>query len=901
MLVCAMRKEPREIPVEPLAFSAKQRQLLIFSRAVAAMVIAIATLGILGWLFSIETLKSILPELATMKLNTALAFAVSGVSLMLIASAAGPAAGGRQAARYQRHIQISQWGGALVALMGALTLGEYLFDWSLGIDQWLIEDSGGGSSAIFPGRMSPSTAACFLATGLALMSVDTQWSGGLRPAPWLCLAVGFVGAVAVLGYAYGIGSLYDVWAYSSMALHTAVTFVLLAAGIVCARPLHSGMRRITSDDSAMVLIGRLLPAAVLVPAVTGWLGLQGQLMDLYDSTFRLALFVTLNIIIFSALIWSAAAELQRTDAERRRAEQNVAAQVHRLDLLRQITQAVNESRDQGGIFQIAIQRVEADLSVDFACICLYDPVTERFTASNVGARGAALVGKAVLAQHQRISARGESLARCLKGEVVYEPDTAHCPPSFAQRLAGSGLQSLVASPLFAEGKVFALLIVARLAADAFSTNDREFLQQLSAHVALAAHQAQLHDALQAAYDDLRQSQQALSQHERLRALGQMASGITHDINNAISPVLIYTEIILKTEQSLSTQAREFLKLTQNAVDSVAQTVGRLREFYRTREEQPTLIEVDLNRIARSVIALTQARWGTAAQANGIDIRMMTRLATDLPPILAAESEIRDALTNLIFNAIDAMPNGGTLEVSTGTGNVALSKRDRLVGWAWIEVRDTGLGMDDQTLQRCMEPFFTTKGERGTGLGLAMVFGMAQRHGAEFEIDSAVTEGTSVRLSFPVYAFGRRHLDTVPSRQEARDTQQPLRILLVDDDPLVVDSLSKALRAEGHTVVAADGGQSGIDMFMTAQSRCQPFEVVITDLGMPQVDGRKVAAAIKAASGQTPIILLTGWSWRASDESVTPHVDKVLAKPAKLGELRATLLQLTAAVAATELQ
>jgi CheY-like chemotaxis protein len=202
-------------------------------------------------------------------------------------------------------------------------------------------------------------------------------------------------------------------------------------------------------------------------------------------------------------------------------------------------------------------------------------------------------------------------------------------------------------------------------------------------------------------------------------------------------------------------------------------------------------------------------------------------------------------------------------------------------------------MNEDTRRRCLEPFFTTKGERGTGLGLAMVYGVAQRHGADVDIDSVVGHGSTVRLSFPVPVR-----ETAPSALTPRSEgpAAPLRILLVDDDPIVLKSLRDTLEADGHVVVAVDDGQLAIDTFRAACATADAFDIVVTDLGMPHVDGRQVAAAVKQAARSTPVILLTGWGQRLiADDDIPAHVDRVLGKPPKLRELRAALAQLTAAI------
>ena len=385
---------------------------------------------------------------------------------------------------------------------------------------------------------------------------------------------------------------------------------------------------------------------------------------------------------------------------------------------------------------------------------------------------------------------------------------------------------------------------------------------------------------------LRQAQQALIQQERLRALGQMASGIAHDINNAISPIALYTESLLMREPNLSEQARGQLVTIQRAIDDVAQTVARMREFYRPSEAEAQRAQVELNLLVHQVVDLTRARWSDQPQRRGVMIELKSALAADLPAVRGVDHEIRDALTNLIFNAVDAMPQGGVIEVRTTVLNSAgAPARVRL------EVTDSGIGMDEETRRRCLEPFFTTKGERGTGLGLAMVYGMAQRHEAALEIESRPGAGTTMRLLFRISAGVATDTVRMPALQVPG---RPLRILVIDDDVKLNESLRLTLQEEGHQVTAAPGGQEGIDAFHSARLSLVPFDVVITDLGMPYVDGRQVIAEVRAAAPHTPIILLTGWGKGLdADGEPPPEVDRVLGKPPRMRELRAALAEVTA--------
>lgn len=572
-------------------------------------------------------------------------------------------------------------------------------------------------------------------------------------------------------------------------------------------------------------------------------------------------------------------------------QSKLQTQLIRLDLLHRITRATGERVDLPSVFRVVVRCLEQDLPIDFACMCVYEPGAEALSIAVIGAQSALLANALALSEQSRVPIDQNGLSRCVAGELVYEPDTRAIPFPFPERFAKAGLHSLVVAPLLVENRVFGVLVSARRAANAFSSADCEFLRHLSEHVALASHQAQLYGALQRAYEDLRQSQQAVMQQERLRALGQMASGIAHDINNAISPVALYTESLLEREPDLSERARGYLVTIQRAIEDVAETVSRMREFYRPREPELVLSTVACNKMIEQVVSLTRARWSDLPQQRGVVIQLSTDLSPELPDIMGSEVEIRDALTNLVFNAVDAMPDGGTLTLRTKFVNAGSRATLDAVSYVHLEVEDSGIGMDEETRRRCLEPFYTTKGERGTGLGLAMVYGMVQRHSAELEIDSAPGRGTTLRLIFAVTEVMAAPAASVP---RAHGPMQRLRILLVDDDPLLIKSLRDILEQDGHVVTAADGGQKGIDAFASALASHNAFSLVITDLGMPYVDGRKVAASIKTVSPSTPVILLTGWGKRLlADNDVPAHVDRVLSKPPRLAEVREVLGALTA--------
>ena len=586
------------------------------------------------------------------------------------------------------------------------------------------------------------------------------------------------------------------------------------------------------------------------------------------------------------------AQIQDQHGTLRASEDRLRTQLDRLDLLNKISRAIAERQDLQSIFQVVLANLETSLGVDAGCVLLRTASEGQLHVVAARVRNGVLPARW---KPSYIQVPETELGATMTTDMGYVPDIAGLPLPFLEEAASMGFHALVSAPLLVERKILGVVLSARREPASFSEGEIEFLRQLSEHVALAAHQTRLYNDLQSAYEEVRHSQQAVMQQERLKALGQIASGVAHDINNAMSPIALYAEALLESERNLTPRGREYLTTIQRAIEDVAETVARMREFYRSREPQLVLARVNLNALVTQAAELTRPRWSDMPQERGIVVRLQTHLATDLPDIMGAESEIRDALTNLIFNAVDAMPDGGTLTIATRIAKDSHATEEA-ARHVYLEVSDSGLGMDEETRRRCLEPFFTTKGERGTGLGLAMVFGMAQRHSAEIEIDSVPQQGSTVRLIFaPAVAASVDPVKSAPALRQER----PLKLLIIDDDPLVVESLHGVLTSEGNVVECADGGQNGIDMFLAALGSNAPYEAVISDLGMPFVDGRKVATAVKAASRTTPVILLTGWGQRLrSDNDIPDGVDHVLSKPPKLRELRAVLGKVSVAIGAT---
>jgi nitrogen fixation negative regulator NifL len=387
---------------------------------------------------------------------------------------------------------------------------------------------------------------------------------------------------------------------------------------------------------------------------------------------------------------------------------------------------------------------------------------------------------------------------------------------------------------------------------------------------------QSNNRLRDALKDLKAAQGRAIQQQRLRALGTMASGIAHDFNNALTAILGFSELLTHRPEYLADKERtlRYLQMINTAAQDAGNVVNRLREFYRQREEGEVFAPVDLNQLVEQAVALTQPKWKNQAEARGLSIHVATELG-EVPPVVGNAADLREALTNLILNAVDAMPKGGTITLRTRSDGSRVTLR----------VADTGMGMTEEVRRRCLEPFFTTKGDHGTGLGLSMVYGILQRHGGTVDIQTTLGKGTTFILSLPSRA-------EAPAASTADPTPgqiQPLRILLVDDQETVRHILREYLARDGHAVQTADNGREGFEKFQGAE-----FDVVLLDRAMPGMSGDQVAAAIKQLKPEMPVILLTGFgSMMQAAGETPPGIDLVLGKPVTIAGLRTALAKVVA--------
>lgn len=377
-------------------------------------------------------------------------------------------------------------------------------------------------------------------------------------------------------------------------------------------------------------------------------------------------------------------------------------------------------------------------------------------------------------------------------------------------------------------------------------------------------------ALTEALESLQKTKDIIVQRERMHALGKMCSGIVHDFNNLLAPILGFTELMLTIPDLLRDPEKValYLQKIRTAATDGATVVDRLREFYRSRADADPASEFSLQSVTQEVIDLTSHHWCNTAQAAGVTIKIETDFdATN--PVFGSAAEVRQVLTNLVLNAVDAMPRGGTIRLRTyAVGN-----------WVCAQITDTGAGMSEEVRRRCFEPFFTTKGRAGTGLGLAIVFGIIERHHGRVELETAEGRGTTFTLWLPSSRApdaGEGGAVPVPV-----SGGRPLRILVVDDEDLLLEVLSQQLLNMGHVVECFTDPHQAIERFYR-----QPFDLVFTDRAMPGMNGDHFAKLVHEYRADTPVFLLTGFGSIIKETGeALENIAELLPKPLSHEKLR----------------
>jgi len=549
--------------------------------------------------------------------------------------------------------------------------------------------------------------------------------------------------------------------------------------------------------------------------------------------------------------------------------------VFKLSTLNEVVELASRIPQLQDLLSLVLERTMRTVRATIGSIMLLDH--DRGVLRVVAARGLpdGVVGQAEVPVGQGVAGKVLQL-----GEAVLVEDITTDPRFARPNDAKYGSGAFMCLPVRVEDRVIGVVNLAKAAgapaSPAFTPTDLQFLNTLMTHVAYAVDNARLlqeanlsTNRLRRAMEDLRTTQTRVVEGETLRAVGQMASGMAHHVNNLLAVISGRTQLLLA--RMPQPEIRRPLEVIQRATFDAADVVRRVLGFTAA---QPVAEQaaVDLNEVVREVVELTRPRWRDEAQMHAIALDVALELG-EIPRVAGEAPALREVIMNLLFNAIDAMRESGCIRITTWAAD----------HWAYCSVTDTGIGMSDEVRRRAFEPFFTTKGPQGTGLGLSVAHGIVQRHGGELSLRANDGRGTVVTVRLP------QALAAAASAPLETPAGPPLRVLVIDDETAVRDALADTLADDGHSVIQAATGKDGLARLAEGAR----VDVVITDLGMPDMTGWDVARAVRAQRPGLVIGLVTGWAVALEmNDDERRAVDFVIAKPYTVEALRAALARVT---------
>jgi signal transduction histidine kinase len=458
-------------------------------------------------------------------------------------------------------------------------------------------------------------------------------------------------------------------------------------------------------------------------------------------------------------------------------------------------------------------------------------------------------------------------------------------------LRGAGLRACLVVPVRLRHQTVGALYLADPEAREFTPDEVAAVQVLASLLALGMENNRLYGEVRTAFEGMASAQDQLVQTEKARAVGAMAGGIANEFNNLLAIVLGKTQLMLT--RAPEGPVHEGLAAVEEAAWRAADIVRRLQGFAAASMDDGTG-PVDLAVVVQDAVALTRALWKDEAEARGTPIELVTDLDR-VPPVEGQAAALREAVRNLILNAVDAMPRGGRL-------GLTLRRVDAGVE---LHVSDGGEGMPEDVRRRIFDPFFTTRAPHRTGLGLSVVHGVVNRHRGSVRVRSEHGGGTTVTLWFPAapgHAVESRMpvMPEIPAMPEVPEMlAMPVKedppegeiratatvsILVLEDEEHIRTMLVEALTGAGYQVESATDGLSGLARFQGGN-----FDVVLTDLSLPECSGLDVARSVKRIRPETPVVLITGWGHLLDPERLRDSgVDLMLVKPFRLERLLSVL-------------
>jgi signal transduction histidine kinase/CheY-like chemotaxis protein len=736
-----------------------------------------------GWFVSVPIVASVFPGLATMKINTALALTLGGLGLYLRVRVDRPWSS-----------SVADGCGLLIALVAGLTLVQYVAGVNLGIDELILRDVISPAGAGVPGRMGSNVAACLLMVGIALVLLNRPFGRRRMVADALAGTAAWVAMMALLGYAYSVQSDEGFGSYTLMALHTSISLVVLSIGLL-AMPPHDGLVALVTGDRVGSALGRrLLPVAIAVPFVLGWLELVGEDAGFYGVEMGAAIAAAGIMIFFGLFVSITVVSLNASDARRRHAEEALRAREERTDF----------ALRAGGV-----GIWDADPS---AGTMSWSDTFGAFHGLPPGATGTF-----------------EAFLACI------HPDDRAATRAAIDTLSAATTSRLEYRTVWPDGSVHWIVGQGR------------HVQAVGSHRVVG---------IGMDVTERKQLESQLSQAQKMEAIGQLAGGVAHDFNNLLTAILGYASMLAERPDCDESSRRDLDEIRRAAERATALT-RQLLAFSRRQILQARVL--DLNTVVLNTVEMLR-------RLVGEDINLKLDLEPAALTVKADPTQLEQILLNLVVNARDAMPDGGMITVESRReplpadfekdGGAMPSASGR---YAMLGVRDTGIGMDDATKRRIFEPFFTTKAYgKGTGLGLATVYGIVKQSGGFVWVYSEPGQGTAFKVYFPCMESR-----TVESADPPRPADTPggtETLLLVEDEASVRTLARILLERSGYRVLEAPDAAVAEQM---ADHERGTIHLLVTDVVMPGAGGPDLFKRLHASRPALKVVYMSGYA----DEAV----------------------------------
>ncbi len=771
-----------------------------------------------GWAFKLQVLKQVFPQLVSMKPNTAIGFILGGGALALRVRNAPP----------PRFLLASQLSAGMLLLLATLILSQDLFDWSLGIDELLFKDDTTHIDTGVSGRSSPATTVCFLLIGLGLLLLDNETRRGLRPSQWLALLTGCVSLLTLLEYLYGVERHTGSVAYTQMALHTALACLFLSVGLLLARPEHGLMTSVTSQGNAGLVARRLLPLAVALLALLGWLRILGEKAGLYASEFGVALLAVSSIVCIIGLIWWTANSLYRSELEQARSARALQQSEERY---RHIVETAREgiwTLDHRGHISFVSQRLAEMIGYSphelVGC-----PVRELLDPAD---------SEAVYTVGAESSSEGHELRREMK----------------LRRKDGRWLWVFASTTLYTDdetGSPGALTL-------ATDITERRRL------VAIRRHAAQIEE-------------QRLRAEQASRLKSEFLANMSHELRTPLNSVIGFAEMLadgklgpLQGKQKeflddIAGSGRHLLQLINDVLDLSKVEAGRM-ELHPEPIDLPALLNSTVDSLR-----------GLAARKH---ITLEVESDPALEPLVLDPVRLRQVLYNYLSNGIKFTESGGRVRVRAKPAGPEHFQ---------LEVEDSGIGIRPEDLPSLFQTFkqldaSTSKRFPGTGLGLALTKELVARQGGQVGVRSTPGQGSTFFATLPRVTGPALPRVAMASPLLIPGEDAPV-ILVVEDETEERQWLAQALVKAGYAVETVPSGEEAV-----ARAAQRRFDAITLDLVLMDIGGLEVARRIREGglSQDVPIVVITVLKDKRLLSAL--KVDEVLTKPVSVEQLLETLVR-----------